>query len=205
MTTITAQQQKDLENAVEAAIRDVYTCYKGILTQPLFLLCQYLKSAATFKDIELYKPFVRLWFDQSDDSDVFIDFEDAWEEAQEMITKKVKYVKDALNNAIARAKARTEHRPEGEGKTETLKFFIDVCWELQNMQGEQPFKLGFRAAATVLNESPEKITVKSPVVAGRFTKRLEKDGILKLVEKGRIMPTGELVATSYYFIESTKM
>ena len=89
---------------------------------------------------------------------------------------KVKYPKrNIMETAIMRATQRNEPLPEAEtyGDDDKVQILVAVCFELQILQGMEPFWLSYDTAANILH--------KSPVHAGRILKLLVHDGILKVV------------------------
>ena len=133
----------------------------GIIgNEPVFRLCQYLKGIVpegTVSD-ELHGVILQWWENSKqilitngfdDFTTVWIMFVDLWD-----TPGKIKFPKrDSFRTAKGRAEMRTENRPElSPLQDEKLVDLAHVCYELQQLNGEEPFFLSGKDAGTVIGK-----------------------------------------------------
>lgn len=179
-----------IERAIGKSIDD-FREIGDIGNEPVFGLCQYLVGVVprgTDSD-SLHGP-VMLWYervepklDGYDFDDVWLMFCDIWDGG------KVKYPKtEALQRAIVQAAAREQDRPElAVLKTEKEKIVAHLCYELQLIQGVEPFFLSGGDAGALIGKGQGM----GSIILQKFCRMK----ILRLIKKGH---TG--LASEYLYI-----
>ena len=187
-----------LEQAAQDALDDKDSLQSEIDNKPVFILCQHLRGVVPAKtDPEDLKWVVQRWYNlakmrlppnclEEDFDTVWLQFLDIWEH------KKVKFPKkDALNLAIKQATQREYILPELECLVdERLKKLGYVCFELQQLSGENPFFLSQEDAGNIVGVCQKK---------GRLL--LSRLVQLKIIERVKIGHTGR--ASEYRYVAPT--
>jgi hypothetical protein len=189
-------QSESLQTKIEAAINKTIPAAEGQRNRCILALCQWLKAIPELRDRPAgeLKPIVQKWhalalpFIQSKL------FEETWEDFA-YGWKRVKWPKGTLLNALVqKALEDTENPPEAaDYEDPRTQLLVRVCWQFQQVSGQEPFFMAVRTAAGIMGLS-------SHDKAGRRLEMLMADEILVIAE-----PHTSNKATRYYYIGGTTL
>lgn len=161
---------------IEKTIQATCPRQEGERNSNIFQFARYLKSFPELKDCDVkdLKPYVVQWHQKALPFIATKSFDETWSDFTYSLGR-VKYpVGDSiLQKAIAAALQAEDILPEAEGYEPDTQKLIRLCYELQALQGDQPFWLSCRDAGKFIGLSHES--------ANKRLQMLVTEGILKAV------------------------
>jgi len=182
---------KELKKKVKLAISCTLPDKKGYRNFLIFQFCRWLKGISEFAKLSAksVKSLCREWHRRALPKIGTKPFDETWADFA-YGWKRVKYPKGEgmLKLAIQKAMEATTHLDaEKEYESEEAQLLVRVCYELQRLQGTEPFWLSCYSAALILGISHTE--------ANKKIQMLVADDVLRLVEKNTARR-----ATRYRFI-----
>jgi hypothetical protein len=170
---------------------------KGVVypeNKRVFLFAQKLKKVLADSPYQDLKPVVERYYDRwnnelLDNNGNNMSFDGVWAQFRYVWPKIRKG--GALELAMEYAKESQKALPALNQYTDTnIHYLIRVCWELQQMQGDDPFFLTGEHAGIILGN-------RSQSYGYEILEMLIEDDVLKVVERGK-----KARATTYRFINN---
>jgi hypothetical protein len=176
MTQPPGQYEQALTEAALAA--DPELCTKGYVDEAILLLCRHLKGACRNgegpDDLQVY---FDLWFKKYEYQLDCYDCEDAWVSFC-VVWDKAKFpIRDTLAIATARVKSDCIiWRPELAGLSPKLRLIGQLCYELQQLLGDEDFFLSAENAGKVIGVNKSQ--------GGDYLKQLQAKKVVELTRRG---------------------
>jgi hypothetical protein len=166
------------KNYVNTAIKCTLPNKKGYRNTLIFQFGRWLQGYPDFEKRGPgdFKPLVRIWYSRALPNIGTVIFDVTWADFCYGWSR-VKWPKGsgALKIAVQRAvDMENRHTAENAYESPEIKLLVRLCFELQKLQGAEPFWLSWNDAAWILG-------VTSPT-AGSYLAMLEIDRIIKLVK-----------------------
>ncbi|MHC4725144.1 MAG: hypothetical protein ACYS9V_13000 [Planctomycetota bacterium] len=176
--------KKELINAIDKAVKE-YQDYEGdnfIGNIGAFILRQHTGQYTSDEFSEL-RPVVRRFYDLldgniADEDGEVMDFDMVLAQFAEIVVdSKVKHFKrNVLDIALSRALKHKSPRPEFAEYNKDCQLIGSVCYELQQIQGKDPF--------WIRGEDAGRIIGKTQPIGHKYLKLFVADKKLKLIKKG---------------------
>ena len=185
-----------VQTCITAAIKCTLPNKNGYRHFLIFQFCRWLKAIPDFELCEprQLKPLVKMWHEQALPTIGTKTFDDTWADFCHGWPR-VKYPKGSGSLKIAAITALDQQShvtAEQEYESDEAKLLIRLCFELQRLQGEQPFWLSCHNAAGVLGVSPP--------TANKMLEMLVADGVIMMVKNNTATK-----ARRYKFIADRKI
>lgn len=182
---------REAQSYINEAIKCTLPDKQGYRNSLIFQYCRWLKGYSKFEKCEAgqLKPLVKLWHEKALPAIGTKSFDETWADFA-YGWPKVKYPKgeDKLKTATQNAlNAKNILTAEKLYEITEIKLLVKVCYELQQLQNNEPFWLSCRSAAGILGVSP--------TTANKWLQMLVADKVLIPVEKHT-----DNKATRYKFI-----
>lgn len=164
-----------VDEAITATLPDKQG-YRNFL---IFQYCRWLKGNKEFAKCKArqLKLLVRRWHERAlpfigtkPFDETWADFAYGWQKVK--YPKGENMLKKAVETALA---AKNKLNVETNYDTEEVQLLIRICYELQLLQGEEPFFLSCRSAGKILGLSHTQ--------ANKYLQMIEADGIIHLIKK----------------------
>jgi len=193
-SSVSSGNPKALSNESQAKLDEAITSTlptdTGQRDRCIFTFCRWLKAIPELQDLKAaqLKPIVERWHARAYPIIGTKRFEVTW---QDFIYawKRVKYPKGMLlGPVLQKAREDTQNPPEAtDYEDPRTQLFVRICWQLQQIHGEQPFWLSHRTAGQLLGISHTE--------AGKKFEMLMEDGVLGIANAHT-----KIFATRYRYI-----
>ena len=170
---------KNKSKKIYEAITHTQPKTEGQRNKKIFYFCRWLKGVPELADLPVkeLKPIVREWHQKALPVIGTKSFMDTWADFTYGY-KRVKWPKgdDTLEKAVQLALKAQDILPEAEDYDSTEgQYLIRICYELQKLQGKEPFWLSCRSAGGILGVSHE--------TANKYLQMLVTDDVLKVLKE----------------------